>query len=171
MTHRLKRYLSLPAGDRAALLFACAWLAIVGVGMRIAPVRRLLPRDDAATPARGAEAAAVAPEALRRAMRCAYWLDVAARRGFPRALCLHRSLALHRWLRAQHLPSELHIGVRKANGALAAHAWVALGGHVLNDAPDAVEVFTPLTRAPHDARGLASAAAAGVRIETCLEAQ
>jgi hypothetical protein len=47
-------------------------------------------------------------------------------------------------LRREGLPSQLRIGVRKADGALKAHAWVELCGSVVNDDPSAVAVFRPL---------------------------
>jgi len=53
-------------------------------------------------------------------------------------------LALHQWLREEGLPSELRIGVRKDDGELRAHAWVELGGLVVNDGAGAVAAFTPL---------------------------
>jgi hypothetical protein len=92
-------------------------------------------------------AAAHAPRAdeWRRAQRCAYWLDVASRYHVVRARCLHRSLALHRWLRQEGLRSELRIGVRKVGGSVSAHAWVELDGRVVDDRPDSAAAFTPLT--------------------------
>ncbi len=82
---------------------------------------------------------------VRRARRYARRIETAARLHFVRARCLHRSLALHEWLREEGLPSELRIGVRKQGGELKAHAWVELGQHVVTEA--AVIGFAPLGRA------------------------
>jgi hypothetical protein len=80
--------------------------------------------------------------------RCyARWIASAARRQPLRALCLAQSLALHAWLRGEGVPSELRIGVVKADARLAAHAWVELDGVPVNDAPSSVAAFTPLARA------------------------
>jgi hypothetical protein len=69
---------------------------------------------------------------------------VAARSHVVEARCLHQSLALHAWLRRERLPSELRIGVRKSYDELIAHAWIELGGQVVNDGPDRVAEFSPL---------------------------
>lgn len=84
---------------------------------------------------------------LWRAAWYAHWLERASHYHFARARCLHRSLALHQWLHQQRLPSELRIGVRKEEGVLKAHAWVELGGHVVNEPPSSVAAFTPLATA------------------------
>lgn len=93
-----------------------------------------LPRDGAVT-----------PRDLRRAYRYARRIDQAARFHLVRARCLHRSLALHGWLRGEGLPSMLRIGVTKDGTELKAHAWVELAGRVVNDQYSAVAVFTPLS--------------------------
>lgn len=93
-----------------------------------------LPRNDAVT-----------PRDLRRAQRYARRIDQSARFHLVRARCLHRSLALHGWLREEGLPSVLRIGVTKEGPELKAHAWVELVGRVVNDQDSAVAVFTPLS--------------------------
>ena len=90
--------------------------------------------------------ASVRPRDIRRARRYARRIANAAQVSMPRARCLHRSLTLHSWLRHQGFPSELRIGVIKDGAELKAHAWVELADQVVNDRPDAVAVFTPLTR-------------------------
>jgi hypothetical protein len=82
---------------------------------------------------------------LSRGRSYARWLEVAARHHLVPAHCLHRSLALHYWLRREGLPSSLQIGVRKQGSELRAHAWVELDGHVVNDAPSFTSAFKPLT--------------------------
>ena len=90
--------------------------------------------------------ASVRPRDIRRARRYARRIANAAHVSMPRAKCLHRSLTLHSWLRREGFPSELRIGVIKDGAELKAHAWVELADQVVNDRPDAVAVFTPLTR-------------------------
>ncbi len=60
------------------------------------------------------------------------WAVRAAARRVPGATCLVSSLALQRLLSRNGHPSELHIGVARRDGALAAHAWVVCGGEVLD---------------------------------------
>ncbi len=60
------------------------------------------------------------------------WAVRAARRRVPGATCLIFSLALQRLLSWHGHASELHIGVTKRNGELAAHAWVVCQGQVLD---------------------------------------
>jgi hypothetical protein len=47
--------------------------------------------------------------------------------------CVERSMALWWLLRLQGVEAEMHIGARKDDHRLEAHAWVELDGRVLND--------------------------------------
>ena len=113
-------------------------LAVAELGLRIRGCRRLLERVPAA------RRSSVSDEDRRRAARYAQWLEVAARHHPVRARCLHRWLARHSWLRWEGLPSVLRIGVRKEAGVLRGHAWVELGGQVINDELDQVAGFALL---------------------------
>lgn len=75
----------------------------------------------------------------------ARWLHLAARHHVVRAECLHQSLALHQWLRAQGASSEFAIGVTRASGELQAHAWVRLDGRLVGDVDAGVAPFAELT--------------------------
>jgi hypothetical protein len=83
-------------------------------------------------------------EPFEYAERYAHWLDVAGRVHPTRPRCLHRSLALHYWLRSADLPSVLRIGVRKEGHELKAHAWVELDGRPIAEPLDAILAFAPL---------------------------
>lgn len=50
--------------------------------------------------------------------------------------CLERSMTLWWLLRSEGIEGELHIGARKEGEVFQAHAWVELGGQVLNDSPE-----------------------------------
>lgn len=63
--------------------------------------------------------------------------------------CLSRSLALEYVLRARGHDAQLHLGVSRADGTFAAHAWVTHGGTVLNDTQDVASRYVPFTRPPH----------------------
>ena len=121
---------------------AFAQLLGVELSLRLTSFRRALDYAERNPPPN----VSLGSEDLRRARMYVRWIDMAARHHFIRARCLHRSLVLHRWLREDGFPSVLRIGVRK-DGArqLAAHAWVELEGIVLNDRPDTVAQFVPLS--------------------------
>jgi hypothetical protein len=116
---------------------AFVWLALVDLALRVAGLKRLI--DFA--PSASSVPVQRLPGHLPLYVAA---LDAAANRHFVRAHCLHKSIALHFWLRREGLPSELRIGVRKDNGDFRAHAWVTLGDHVINDDPRAVRDFKPL---------------------------
>lgn len=80
----------------------------------------------------------------QRAYRAARWVNAAARRPFPWARCLQRSVALCLWLEHERLQPELRIGVFREGEGIDAHAWVEYKGHVLNDSERVGEVFSTL---------------------------
>jgi hypothetical protein len=135
------RSLSRRTADWQLFVRAYVALALIDLGLRRWGYHRLLDRieQSAASPRREP-----LPEDGVRAQRYAHWLAVAARSHVVEARCLHQSLALHAWLRRERLPSELRIGVRKSYDELIAHAWIELGGQVVNDGPDRVAEFSPL---------------------------
>jgi hypothetical protein len=53
--------------------------------------------------------------------------------GLTKPNCLERSMTLWWMLRREGIEGELHIGAKKQDGKFEAHAWVELGGKVLND--------------------------------------
>jgi hypothetical protein len=63
------------------------------------------------------------------------------------APCLTRSLALARLLRLHGLAAEIRIGLRRAGGRLAGHAWVEHHGALVGDDASFVGRFTTLTPA------------------------
>src|ERR687887_2398210 len=158
MLRGLCRYVSLTDAERRLFLRAFVCLGRIDLALRISGVSAFVAR-------RSTESAAgcrpVGAEDLQRARQYARWIDIASHHHVVPAHCLHRSLALHRWLRREGLPSDLRIGVQKARGTLKAHAWVELGGEVVNDSPAAVAAFTPL--AAHLQVQVASQPAGAVR--------
>ena len=63
-------------------------------------------------------------------------VNIAARHTLGSRTCLTRSLLLGWLLRRRGVQSQLRIGVRLAQGALDAHAWVEYEGVPVNDLPD-----------------------------------
>ena len=76
-------------------------------------------------PLRLAPRNAIAPEELSLA------LDVACCFYPRRVLCLQRSAVLVRMLRANGIPAQMVIGVQTM--PFKAHAWVEVGGQIVND--------------------------------------
>jgi hypothetical protein len=144
LVQRMKHFMSLSSSDRRLLCRAFVALSAVDLSLRTRGFQGLL---DRAQSAHTAIERRLTPDEVARAYQYARWLEAASRIHIVPAHCLHRSLALHSWLLKDGLPSTLRIGVRKADGDLRAHAWVELGGHVLNDQPHDVAVFTPLANA------------------------
>lgn len=138
---RVRRYMGLPAADRWLLWRAFVALWLVDLRLRFQGFQRVT--DDAQ---RGymPNGRPVGQGDLARAQTYARWLEVASRHHVVPARCLHRSLALHRWLLREGVPNELRIGVRKERSALEAHAWIEVAGHVINDSPRAIAGFVPL---------------------------
>ncbi len=143
----LGRYFALEPGDRWLLARAFFDLGLADASLRLGGYRRALERAERLAP--DVEANVLDADAVRRARRYARWLEKASRYHIVRARCLHRSLTLHRWLRRDGIASDLRIGVRKDGGALKAHAWVEIDGHVVNDGRTAVAQFTPLPKPVH----------------------
>lgn len=149
LLHSLQRCRELSAEDRSLFLRAYLDLIWVNLVLRLYGFQRLIARLDR----RNALAEdLVTIDDLRRARHYARWVESAAQRHLAPAHCLQRSLVLHRWLRHEGLPSRLRIGVARDGSALKAHAWVELGGRVINDRAAAVMTFTPLASA--NSRGI-----------------
>jgi len=71
-------------------------------------------------------------------------VDMAAVLYFRRVLCLQRSAATACLLKRYGFPAQLVIGVQQL--PFAAHAWVELGGLVVNDKPYISDIYSVLAR-------------------------
>lgn len=78
---------------------------------------------------------------LHRSQEIARLVSIAARHGFYQATCLRRSLLLWWFLRRDGIPGRLCFGTRFAGREFEAHAWVEVGGCVVNDSPDIGETY------------------------------
>jgi len=74
-------------------------------------------------------------------LRC---FQIAAGHHLYRPACLPRSIALQHFLQRHGHPAVLRIGVRKEGGRLRAHAWVEVGGELVDDDPANVRGYRPL---------------------------
>lgn len=77
-------------------------------------------------------------------------IDRAARTPVRWSKCLQNSLALRKWLSTKGVLADLHIGVKKENQGIAAHAWLEFEDEVLNDTLDATSQYSALTRGIRD---------------------
>jgi hypothetical protein len=71
-------------------------------------------------------------------------VDLAAVLYFRRVLCLQRSAATACLLKRYGFPAQLVIGVQQL--PFAAHAWVEMGGLVINDKPYMSDIYSVLAR-------------------------
>lgn len=128
--------------ERSVVLLSAVALPLAAAGLRLVGLKRL----------RGLLLRAVAPPRaaadLAMARHLAELVQAAGARTWPRPNCLSRSLLLEWLLRRRGLRAELRIGVRRAAGALQAHAWVECEGVPVNDEPDIAKYFAPLPEMP-----------------------
>lgn len=71
-------------------------------------------------------------------------VDLAAVLYFRRVLCLQRSAATACLLKTYGFPAQLVIGVQQL--PFVAHAWVEMGGLVVNDKPYMSDIYSVLAR-------------------------
>jgi hypothetical protein len=146
-------------GERlgAAFTVAVAGTLLVWYRYRLALPRpwgglSLLERRLEAGP--GADAAGTT-DSGRAAARLGELFRRAASHALVAANCLPRSLALARLLRLHGLGADVCIGLRKADGALAGHAWMEHHGRTVGDDATFVKAFTRLAVARRPRRGWA----------------
>jgi hypothetical protein len=140
------RVRQLSPAERWLLVQALALLPLTALALWLVGFRRWQALLTRLAPVGGAPAAGDAATLLRQSRATARLVDAAARRGPYRASCLPRSLTLWWLLRRQGIATELRIGVRKAAGALEAHAWVEYQGLILNDRDDVCQRFAAFAR-------------------------
>lgn len=132
MSGRRRGWFDLPRDEQRAVL-AMLWLVpALHVAVRVFDYRRTRGFVERRADARRAELTGaprdVQPYRLATSRVTRYsWLP---------GNCLSRSLALLWLLRRNGHDADLRLGVSLDGGAFAAHAWVELGGVVLNDRQD-----------------------------------
>src|SRR5262245_50506736 len=143
----LRRFLRLPAGDRALLIRTTLLLVVARVALWVLPfvvARRLL------TPARATRSPADPRRSTWPSTERIAWAIAHAHRVVPRANCLPQALAAEALLTRAGHPVDLRIGVVKTKqGGLEAHAWVESEGRlVVGDLTQGLDSFTPLPPLP-----------------------
>jgi hypothetical protein len=142
----LQRFRRLSGNERWLLVQSVALLPVTAVALRLvgfrrwqAALSRLAPRGEAGTVS--------CPEAcIPHVKIVARMVRVASRYSLWRTSCLEQSLVLWSLLLRRGFPADLRIGVRKAADSLKAHAWVQVGGVILNDTQDVHEHYMPFDR-------------------------
>jgi hypothetical protein len=128
-----RRFGKRPPADRSLIVRAALTLPLTEIGLRLFGFRRwreLLERFSPTTHPRPACSAEWQRETAWRAVRAVRSAEL---HGPAHPNCLERSMTLWWMLRREGVAGELHIGARKEGGKFEAHAWVELGGEVLND--------------------------------------
>jgi hypothetical protein len=118
----LKRFAALDSRDRALLLRALFWVAVVRTGLFLASFR---------TMQRLTARAGRRPVPQHSVERCA-WAVRAASRYVPGATCLTQALTAQLFLAQHGYDSRVEIGVRKdEHRRFRAHAWVVCGEEIV----------------------------------------
>jgi hypothetical protein len=68
-----------------------------------------------------------------------------AGRSVFRHTCMHRALALQRMLARRGIAANLQIGLGRRPKLFPGHAWLEVGGAIVNDDPQIVARYVPLT--------------------------
>lgn len=136
LSRKWRRFRERPPEDRALILRAAVILPLTGAGLRLLGFRRWKELiEEFFLPARPSHTLPDGPqrETAERAVRAVRSAEL---HGPASPNCLERSMTLWWLLRRAGIDGELHIGARKEDGQFKAHAWVELGGIVLNDSPE-----------------------------------
>jgi hypothetical protein len=134
LTRNAARFLALAGPDRRTLLAAAVLLPLLWIALRVVGVQRLQAWLHRRVPT-GKQTA------LDELKRTGALVNAAAHRVLGADNCLTRSLYLWWLLRRRGVRCELRIGVRLAESALEAHAWVEHAGVPVNDRPDVGDHF------------------------------
>jgi hypothetical protein len=131
--------LSFSAQDWIRLLQVWLLLLAVDIALRILPFRKL---QGWTRPAREQEIPAIQVEKIIR--RSSDFVDLAARHHLYPMTCLRRSLVKQYLLSQQGVNTDLHIGVRRDQDKLDAHAWLEYQGQPIGEKDPPAVKYTPL---------------------------
>ena len=141
MGYRLLRFLELSWEEHWLLAEACVLLPVVMLGLRVLGFKRCLALAAAGRRERHQTVSHEGEASLNRAKDIAKIVGSAARNGPYKAACLSQSLALSFLLHRRGIKNKVHLGVRKGENELEAHAWVECAGLALNQAEDVNKTF------------------------------
>jgi hypothetical protein len=131
---RLNQWRNLAHCERRLLVRLALLLPLIGLALHLLGYRTTYDQlARLSKPSKGrCSTASVGPPA-ETARHLARLVRIAANHGPYRATCLRQALALWWMLRRRGIAAELHIGVRKEEDRLQAHAWVEHQGLALNE--------------------------------------
>lgn len=162
LLEKWRRFRRRPPEDRALILQAAVLLPLTQIGLRRFGFQRwkeLIEKFSLASRPPQNLPADLQRESTSRAVRAVRSAEL---HGLTKPNCLERSMTLWWVLRRDGIEGELHIGARKADGQFEAHAWVELGGQVLNDGDDVHHHYArfdaPIAAAVDDLRAAGKAA-------------
>lgn len=144
---RWRKFQALSSQQKRTLFFACLLIPV----FRMRSSLRTYPASHVYGTA--FERASKSPDALSPALtrvnvcELAAAVNIAAAHGPVRGNCVARSATLL-WLLSRYgIAGTLRVGVRLADGNLAAHAWVECDGEPVNDRADIGLEYLPFTEA------------------------
>ena len=123
--------------DRRAALHALFDVVLVTQSLKKGGYRRLVAAGDAKP--------SVPPVSAERGKELATIVDEAFGAVPITPTCLRRSAALMRALEREGAAPPLMLGVRSTDGTIGAHAWVEIGGIILNDDPDLIATYSVIS--------------------------
>ncbi len=138
MWNACPKFFRLPAESKRFVLRTILILPMTHAGLKLFGLNRLLPRIQSLSP----DIRELPEPSLQEVQTYARLFSAVARRCPLPLQCLGRSVALCWLLRQQGIDATVHIGVRKENNALDAHAWVQSGNFVINDTENVAERYT-----------------------------
>jgi hypothetical protein len=141
MWERLQRFRGLERPARELFVWASVLLPLISLSLRLrgcAATQAFLSRFLSSPGGKDGQALNDAA----RVEQTVRMVRAAARYGFGRRTCLHKSLTLWWLLRRQGISSNLRLGVRKSGGKFEAHAWIEYNGAALNDGDEPAKQYT-----------------------------
>jgi|HubBroStandDraft_4_1064222.scaffolds.fasta_scaffold00245_12 hypothetical protein len=141
LLEKWRRFRRRPLEDRRLILRAALILPLTEIGLRLFGFRRwkeLIEKFSRAAPLLQPMPADLQRDAALRAVRAVRSIEL---HGPTKPNCLERSMTLWWLLRRNGVDGELHIGARKEGARFEAHAWVELGGQVLNDGAEVHQYY------------------------------
>ena len=142
-----RRFWNLSAESRLLAGEAGVALTATWLGLRVAGYNRWRSVIDRLAPAATKSEKGLDSKQLGLAQEIARLERSAVRHLILPTNCLEQSMTLLWMLRRRGMPAELRFGARKEEGKFEAHAWVELGGVVLNEVPEQHLHFTAFNRA------------------------
>lgn len=141
-----RRFRRLNGQEHGTLLRSLAVLPLLALALRLLGFRRLQMTLARLTPDRESMLDGHSDSAMHEGQLAARMVETASRDGLVHGNCLEQSLTLWWLLRRRHIPAQLRIGVQKQADEFQAHAWVELGGTVLNDRHDVHQEYRAFAR-------------------------